>query len=580
MLIFKKNEIFLILIVLISIFSQFKSKKQKNGDVFLSLEKGFNCQDNIKNNSFIEINSQNEKIIFEKKIPFLLFITSSWCDYCCQEIKILSNVKNYLINSESRLINKIKIYQIQSDKNKNIIKNYKVFLSKIPSLYLVKSSEEIIQYSSYFKKKDIIYFLEKNISPIQELNTIEETEKFINNNKIKIKLIGFFIDKNDFLHEYSQFIKYATDINYRIDVETKICFKENISLYISQIYLEKINANYKNNNNFLILKRYDKIYYLDIASKGKYIKDFVYYNTFSPVEELSDNNKKIIMQLKTPIALFFIDTTYNINNYHKVLSYLEKLSLDFDLKYIFIYMDGGAKTDIKIKLGLDDDFPSLIIHHFDKNQGIKFPMKEQKFNDENIRNFLNNNLINKNYEKKEEKENKIKNNELLSKIKDIEFLYKNDYDNILFNKEKKSDFLLFIIDEYSFNPNEKYFGNKIKNIMDIIDEYGIDFYIDILWISKSDLLEYKNKIYNKNDAFKIKSIDYILNSKIIIKNTNFNKKDYFMKKYDIEIEKIKEFSFLTWLKDNIINKFEIPNKENYYEELYYKYKNISEKNIF
>ena len=284
------------------------------------------------------------------------------------------------------------------------------------------------------------------------------------------------------------------------------------------------------------------------------------------------------MQIKTPIALFFIDTTYNINNYHNVLYYLEKLSFDFDLKYIFIFMDGGAKTDIKIKFGLDDDFPSLIIHHFDKNQGIKFPMKEKKFNDENIRIFLNNNLIIN--EKKEEKENKIKNNELLSKIKNIEFLDKNDYNNILFNNEEKKDFLFFIIDEYSFNYNEIIFGNKIKAIMDIIDEYGIDFYINIFWISKNDLLEYKNNLYNTNNVFIRKSIDYLLFSKIIIKNNNFNKKNCFMKGCDLEIEKIKEFNFLLWLKDNIINKFEIHNKENYYDELYYKYQNKIEKNIF
>ena len=225
LIIYKKNEIILILIILISFFSQFKSKKQKNKDIFLSLEKGFNCKDNIKNNNFTEINSQNENKIFEIKIPFLLFITSSWCDYCCQEIKILYNVQNFLFNSKNRLINQIKIYQIQSDKNNNIIKKYKIFLSKIPSLYLVKNHEDIIQYSSYFKKKDIIFFIEKNILPIQELNSIEETEKFINNNKIKIKLIGFFIDKKEYFEEYSQFIKYITDINYRIDVEIKICFK-------------------------------------------------------------------------------------------------------------------------------------------------------------------------------------------------------------------------------------------------------------------------------------------------------------------------------------------------------------------
>ena len=519
LIILKQKCNFLILFFLITFSSQLKIEKSKKEDVFLSLEKGFNCKNNIKKNIFKEIIPQNEKEIFKSEIPFLLYITSTWCDYCCQETKILLKVQNFIIKSKNNSINKIKIYQIQSNEYNNIIKKYKVFLTKIPSLYLVKNNKEIIQYSSYFKKNDILNFISKNILSIQELKSIGETDSFMNNNKAKVKLIGLFVGEKEYFDEYSQFIKYSKEINYRKDLEIRICFDKKIAFYLKQKY---------NNINMIDKKRYDNIYYLDISSKRKYLKDFIYYNTFSPVEEISNNNKNIIMQLKTPIALFFIDTTYNLNNYHNALSYLEKLSFDYDLKYIFMFMDGGAKTQIKEKLGLGNDFPSLIIHHFDKKQGIKFPMKEQKFLDKNIRHFLNNNLVINNDNKEEIKEI-VKNNEILSKLKKIKILLKNDYESILFNKENIEESLLFIIDEYSFDKKEIILANKIKTIMDIIDDYGINFYLNIFWISKHDLFKYKNDIHLEISDFKIKSIKYLLNSKIIIITSNCNKKDFFIK---------------------------------------------------
>jgi len=549
------NGIKLIIIILLTIQKLYKS----NNDVFLTLEKGFNCK-NINNNIFDKIHHQNENKIFNSNIPFLLYITSSWCDYCCQETKILAYLQNSLYNSKNPLINNIKIYQIQSDEYIDIIKKYKIFLTKIPSLYLIKNNDEIIQYSSFFRKKDILYFIEKNLSPIQALNTIEETIKFLDNNKKKIKLIGFFIDKEKYLKEYSDFIKYSKEVNYRLDIEIKICFNKDIVLYLNNEY--KLFENHSMNS--LFLKRYDNIFILDLSFKRKYIKDFIYYNTFSPVEEISKNNNKIIMEFKIPVVLFFIDTTYNLNNFHNILNYLEKLGYEFEQKYIFTYIDGGAKSETKIKLGLDDNFPSLIIHFFDKKEGIKFPKKEKIFNDKNIRLFLQQNLNNNNiFENR-----KIKNNKILDILKKYHFLNKDLYTNILFNNKRKKDLLLFNIDEYSFNEKDLNFCYKLINIMNVINEYGINFYIDICLLSKYDLIEYK--FQQKNDI-NMELIEYIINSKTIVYNKNID----FPKRYEIEL--INEFDFIISLNDNIINKFEIPKKNNYYEKLYYayKYNNIS-----
>ena len=107
--------------------------------------------------------------------------------------------------------------------------------------------------------------------------------------------------------------------------------------------------------------------------------------------------------------------------------------------------------------------------------------------------------------------------------------------------------------------------------MEIINEYGIEYYLDIFWISKYDLIRYKNEIQLLNNKFISDNIDYFLNSTIIIKNYMLIEKDKYMRKYELEIEKINDYDFILWLKENINNKFEIQRKGDYYKELYYKY---------
>ena len=68
--------------------------KAKDNDIYLSLQKGFKCPSN-QTNDFIMINTENEKKIFQDNIPFVLYITATWCDYCCQESNILSHVQKY-----------------------------------------------------------------------------------------------------------------------------------------------------------------------------------------------------------------------------------------------------------------------------------------------------------------------------------------------------------------------------------------------------------------------------------------------------------------------------------------------------
>ena len=537
--------IYILIIFLNNIDIIFLSNSNKNNiDIFLSLDTSFSCSNsnsNSKNYIFDLITSHNFKTLFHSKSPFLLYITSTWCDYCCQQSKILSYVQKNLINSNNKIIKNIRIYQIQSDENLNILKEYKIFISKIPSLYLYINTNEIIHYSYYFDKKNIIYFIEKNLSELKHLQTKEEITLFLSSKKIKIKLIGIFTDKKEYNDEYKQFLKYSSEIKYRMNVEIRIIDNKNITS----------DKNFKYSNEILI-KRFDNFYHLDIISKAKYMKEFIYYNCFASAEELTNQNKNIISQLITPVALFFIDTTYNIKNFKNVLEYLEKLSFDYDLKYVFLYIDGGAKSESKIKLGLDDIFPTLVIHDSKNKKIIKFP-KEKILSDTNIRNFLNENMKKREEERINQEKYMIKNDVIMKKLKKFEYININKLDNIFYNNN--DNYLFFIVNEYSNEENEISLVNIFSNLYDIIKEYGIDYYIKIFWISEYESKKYKNK-------------HILLNSKIILKTEK-------IEKYKINLDDSEDrikINFFKWLKNCTNDIFELPNELNDdYEELYKKY---------
>ena len=65
------------------------------------------------------------------------------------------------------------------------------------------------------------------------------------------------------------------------------------------------------------------------------------YNTVPLAEELSINNTAIIAKISTPIMLFFIDTSFILENYVTQLKFIEMIAKDYVGKYVFI--DCGEK---------------------------------------------------------------------------------------------------------------------------------------------------------------------------------------------------------------------------------------------
>lgn len=358
---------------------------------FPILKQGFKCDTNYQKN-FTTVTAKNYTKIFKGRGTALLFVISEWCDYCCQQEKVLADLEDKIKISKDKRINGIKIYTLYSDKDMNVLIKEKISFFKVPSVYLYHN-RRYYQYGYQFNSDSMLRFMHKIINPINNYNysSIEDIEEFFNENTTVIKIFGLFSNKKEYKEELINFKKFAFLIKYRNDVS--------IGFSTNQTQIALIKAKYDgkwfdyHSYNTIVLKRYDTFYHLDLSLHSKDIFSFVYYNTFSPLDELSNNNNNFLKQLKTPLALFFIDSTFSLTNFENVYQYITALSKDYDTKFVFMYMDGNARSKTKENFGLDKTaiIPTLVIHYLADNKIFKFN-HEKVFNDKNIRNFLNEHL--------------------------------------------------------------------------------------------------------------------------------------------------------------------------------------------
>ncbi len=307
---------------------------------------------------------------------FLLYITATWCDYCCQHEKELFQVKQILLD---KTIDgeEIPIVQIHSDTDLDAIKELKLGFFKVPTLFFVKD-RQFYHYSSFWKAHNIIRFINNLINPVVELNTIEDVENFFKTDEnyeekndflghtvldipeetdhhYRNRLIGFFSDIEDYSAQYSMFFSYADKIAHRPDLRIGIVTNKDIVKHFKDIY-DGIWFN-SHSWNSIVLKRIDKYMFLDLSLLSEHLETFMIYNTIPWVDELNNNNNFITQKIATPIALFFLDSTYILANYHNMLKFLINISKGYSAKYVFMYMDGNTRSKSKEALGLTKESP-------------------------------------------------------------------------------------------------------------------------------------------------------------------------------------------------------------------------------
>jgi hypothetical protein len=305
---------------------------------------------------------------------FLLYVSATWCDYCCQQEKELLGVKQ-MLREKTFEGEEIPIVQIQSDRDLEALKELKVGFFKVPSLYFVKN-KEFIQYNSFWKSENMMRFINNLLNPVVELHTVQEVESFFDtshnfeekndflgntvlnipeetDHHLRNRLIGFFSDTEDYSAEYSLFLSHADKISHRADLRIAVVTDKEIVKHFKQIY-DGIWFN-SHSWNSIVLKRIDKYLFLDLSLLNDKLEIFMVYNTVSYVDELSNNNNLITSKIATPLAVFFIDSTFIVPNFHSQLKFLIDISKKYVGKYVFMFVDGNARTKYKEELGFKKD---------------------------------------------------------------------------------------------------------------------------------------------------------------------------------------------------------------------------------
>jgi len=338
----------------------------------------FQCDPSIKLNSVrqevMKTNNYN-KLMYRYKF-FLLYVSATWCDYCCQHEKELLGVKQMLLDKTFEG-EEIPIIQLNADTDMQVLKDLKVGFFKVPSLYFVKE-KQFIQYNSFFKADNIMRFVNNILNPVVELHSVEDVDNFFDtrsnfrekndflgetilnipeetDHQLRIRMIGFFSDLEDYSAEYATFLSLAEKISNRPDVRVGIITDKEIVRHFKQVY-EGIWFN-SHSWNSIVLKRHDKYYFLDLSLLSEQLEIFMVYNSISYVDELSNNNNFITSKIATPVAVFFIDSVFILENFHRHLKFLIDISKDYVGKFVFMYMDGNSKTNAKEGLGLKKDSP-------------------------------------------------------------------------------------------------------------------------------------------------------------------------------------------------------------------------------
>lgn len=266
----------------------------------------------------------------------------------------------------------IPIVMLDSVNDVKVLKDLNIGLFKIPSVYYVKD-KKFYQYNSFFKAHNILRFINNIINPVITLETISEVEnffqtdipleeksEFLGNTELdiseefehpyRIRTIGFFSEPDEYSAEFTKFHDYADSVAYRPDLRYAIVTDPDIVKHFKSLY-DGVWFN-SHSLNSIVMKREEKVMFLDLSLLNEMLEVFMVYNSMPFVDELSMNNNDVMKNVVTPVALFFFDASYILSNYHTMMKFIFNLSKRYIGKYVFMFMDGNTKNKSKEQLGL------------------------------------------------------------------------------------------------------------------------------------------------------------------------------------------------------------------------------------
>lgn len=526
------------------------------------------------------VNNNYMKIMYRYK-RFLLYVTATWCDYCCQhndelrKLKIL--LKDRTIDGEE-----IPIVIVHSNNAVDAVRELKITYFKVPTLFFVQN-KNFIQYSSFFRAPNIFRFLNNIINPVIELNTVQEVEDFLDTTKevdedneflvgtkphvehaffdffYKNRMIGFFADKDEYAAEYSSFMNYAEKISHRNDLRVGLVVNRELIKHFKKVY----EGSWFNTHswNSVVLKRAEKTMFLDLSLLSEHLEVFMLYNTVPLAEELSINNTAIIAKISTPIMLFFIDTSFILENYVTQLKFIEMIAKDYVGKYVFMYLDGNTKTKTKEMFGLKKDMqtPNFVIMYISSNKFKNTP-ESFAYCDIFIHKFLNKNLGTKysgELDAIRDKNIKSFDDKIVANLKSTTKIQISNYVQTLANK--KYDFIVFVIDS-DYDEKSEITSKYINKLCERLKALGIKSTL----VATFDINE--NGIQNKFEGIPL------INGKIFFVPSKSKKPVL----YNEKVSTLRLLKFIEKLAEIKIRLPELPHLEPELHEDYYLKKSVLE----
>ncbi|OMJ96360.1 hypothetical protein SteCoe_107 [Stentor coeruleus] len=325
--------------------------------------------------SFGDFNLTSErqlKDIIKKERVFLLGLTSSNCDHCCESEPFYQTLVETLAKYKPRIP-----FIRHNAYLSPFISKYASESDILPGIYGIKKGV-FFKYHDLAETMKVLKFADRLISPVQYMNKIEDVLEYLKTPTggfDMLKILAVF-DDSDYKQNFEKQIEpfsnwFSTDIR---AVSDKDVIKELRNLRPDIGY------------NALVLMRQDatKITDLEITEN---VNKWISHNCIGVADEMSPYNFQMYSSVNSPMLIMFSNSK---NNFHSdYLDVYKKSARKFEGKVRFGWLDisNPEYRNKKYDLGLPTEIvPSLGFNSRNKEHYV-FP-EGLEFSEKNIDNFV------------------------------------------------------------------------------------------------------------------------------------------------------------------------------------------------
>ena len=312
-----------------------------------------------------EFNYDKALLLFNNLVVFFYFTESKNC------MNGLSIFKKAILKLKDK---NITFAKIKISENNNI--SYKTLLEGFPTIKIFVNGTTIL-YDRELKEDDLVKFiLKKTGRATTKLNTIKESEKFINENNVSIVYFG---NDLNLIKLYTKLAENIIEFQFAISTKNEVIKKykaENESLVIFKKFDDKRN-DLKNINN------------------EKEMESFILNHTKSNILSFNEQAVHLIFNLKKPGLILYVDPQSEKYEYYRELIY--NVSKHFiinnnqTVEILFVITDSideyVERISEYIEVDIKKEIPSVKI--VDLSVVYRKYYMEGEINEENIIKFIN-----------------------------------------------------------------------------------------------------------------------------------------------------------------------------------------------